>query len=208
MAHQYQQHTTHNEQTHNEHHRTRKVASSVLLTKMCPYVGLSLDPEAHQRNLWILHIFSSRIDREQHVPDSSNHSLYLIKLFIFCNLEGSPGGNQQPDGSTSLSPSPPSLRPPPQQHTTSNTQRQRHTDTDKTQVYRTICTSDTFRDVRLKESFTFHNGFMFFFKHLLQKYFHVIMNRQGRHNIRNEIVWVQTGHNTCTCTFSLHVVEL
>ena len=29
---------------------------------------------------------------------SSNHSLYLIKLFSFSNLEGSPGGNQQPDG--------------------------------------------------------------------------------------------------------------
>ena len=30
--------------------------------------------EVHQRNPWILHIFSLRIDREQHVPDSSNHS--------------------------------------------------------------------------------------------------------------------------------------
>ena len=26
------------------------------------------------------------------------------------------------------------------------------------------------------------------------------MNRHGHHNIRNGIVWVQTGHNTCTCT--------
>ena len=33
--------------------------------------------------------FSSlRVDREQHVPDSSNHSLSLIKLFSFSNLEG------------------------------------------------------------------------------------------------------------------------
>ena len=47
-----------------------------------------------ERNRWILHIFSSRIDREQHDPDSSNHSLYLIKLFSFRSLEGNFGGNQ------------------------------------------------------------------------------------------------------------------
>ena len=29
---------------------------------------------------------------------------------------------------------------------------------------------------------------------------YVIMNRHGHHNIRNGIVWVQTGHSTCTCT--------
>ena len=38
---------------------------------------LSLHPG---RNNWILHVFSLRIDREQHVPDSSNHSLYLMEL--------------------------------------------------------------------------------------------------------------------------------
>ena len=34
----------------------------------------------HDLASWILHNFSLRIDREQHVPDSSNHSLYLTKL--------------------------------------------------------------------------------------------------------------------------------
>ena len=29
-------------------------------------------------------------------------------------------------------------------------------------------------------------------------YIYVIMNRQGHNNIRNGIVWVQTGHNTGT----------
>ena len=48
-------------------------------------------------------MFSLRTDREQHVPDSSNHSLYLIKLFSFSNLEGNFGGNQLPDGSICLS---------------------------------------------------------------------------------------------------------
>ena len=37
---------------------------------------------------------------------------------------------------------------------------------------------------------------------------YVIMNCQGHNNIRNGIVSVQTGHSTCTCTVSLHVVEL
>ena len=39
-------------------------------------------------------------------------------------------------------------------------------------------------------------------------YIYVIMNRHGSHNIRNGIVWVQTGHSTCTCTATLLVVEL
>ena len=35
---------------------------------------------------------------------------------------------------------------------------------------------------------------------------YVSMNRQGHHNIRNGIVWVQTGRSTCTCTVShLHL---
>ena len=74
-----------------------------------PTLGYHLTPEVHQRNPWISHIFSLRIDRQQHVPDSSNHSLYLVKLFSFSNLEENFGGNQLPDGSICLSPS--SLRP-------------------------------------------------------------------------------------------------
>ena len=45
------------------------------------HIGLSRAPEVHQRNCWMLHIFSLRTGREQHVPDSSSHSLCLIKLF-------------------------------------------------------------------------------------------------------------------------------
>ena len=127
-------HTTHKGETHNTQHRTRKVASSVLFTKICFRRATHLTPEVHQRHPWILYISSLRIDREQQVPDSSNQSLYLIKLFSFSNLEGSSGGNQQPDGSISLSPSP----PPPSntQRKTHNTQRHRHShrDRDKTQV--------------------------------------------------------------------------
>ena len=127
---------------------TRRSSPS-LLTKKRSRRGLTWPREIHQRNPWILHIFSLRNDREQHVPDSSNHSLSLIKLTSFSNLEGSFGGNQQPDGSICLFP------PPPTQHNTHNThntkrQKQRQRDRDKTQVPRTICTSDTFHDVRLK----------------------------------------------------------
>ena len=78
------------------------------------HVEFSLGPtEVHQRNPWILHIFSLRMNREQHVSDSSNHSLHLIKPFNLSNIEGNFGGDQQPDGSISLSPSPFLLPPPP-----------------------------------------------------------------------------------------------
>ena len=40
----------------------------------------------------------------------------------------------------------------------------------------------------------------------IHTHINVIVNRQGHHNIRNGIVWVQTSHSTCTV--SLHVVEL
>ena len=82
--------------------------------------------EVHQRNRWIIHIFSLRTDREQHVPDSSNHSLYLIKLFSFRSLEANVGGNQQPDGSIGLSRSPPPPQPPQRE-----TQRHRDRDRDR-----------------------------------------------------------------------------
>ena len=46
-----------------------------------------------------------RIDREQHVPDSSNHSLSLVKLFSF----SCPEGNKLLDCSVGLSPFSPSI---------------------------------------------------------------------------------------------------
>ena len=162
-------------------------------------------PERFTKETVGSYTFSSlRTDREQHVPDSSNHSLYLIQLFSFRSLEGNFGGNQQPDGSISLSRSP--LLPPSSTTTTTtttqNTQhhrdRERDTETqrqtereDKTQVSRTICTSDTFHDVRLKEPLTFHNGFMFVATSLINIIYiyiyicikiniFVIVNRHGR----------------------------
>ena len=99
-----------------------------------PTCGHHLALEVLQRNPWISPIFSLRTSREQHVADSSNHSLCLIKLFSFSNLEVHCGRNQLWHGSKCLlSP----LPPPPQQpqHTSTTTtrnsnstqeQRQRH----------------------------------------------------------------------------------
>ena len=47
-----------------------------------------------------------------------------------------------------------------------------------------------------------------FLLHLTYIYIYVIINRQGRHNIRIGIVWAQTGHSTGTCTAALCVIEL
>ena len=44
------------------------------------------------------------LHRHKHVPDSSNHSLDLIKLFSSSSPEGHCGGNQPPDVSMCLSP--------------------------------------------------------------------------------------------------------
>ena len=45
-----------------------------------PTQGNHVPQRFTERNPWILHIFSLRVGREQHVPESSNHSLYLMKL--------------------------------------------------------------------------------------------------------------------------------
>ena len=42
----------------------------------------------------------------------------------------------------------------------------------------------------------------------LFNYLHVIMNRHEHHNIRNGIVWAQTGHSTCTSMATWCVIEL
>ena len=58
------------------------------------HVEFSRDPEVHQRNLGSYPTSSLRIGREQHVPDSSNNSLYLIKLLSYSYPEANVGGNQ------------------------------------------------------------------------------------------------------------------
>ena len=46
------------------------------------------------------------------------------------------------------------------------------------------------------------------FANISYKYCRVIVNRQRHHNIRNGIMWAQTGHSTSTCTATLCVIEL
>ena len=63
---------------------------SVLLTKKSPRRVLTWPHKFTERNPWFLPIRSLRTGREQHVPESSNHPLYLIRLFSFRNLEETP----------------------------------------------------------------------------------------------------------------------
>ena len=56
------------------------------------HVRLSCASEVHQ-NPWILLIFSLRTSQTRHVPDSSNQSLYLIKLLSSSYPQGNVGGN-------------------------------------------------------------------------------------------------------------------
>ena len=58
---------------------TGVVASSVY--QKITHVWLSRASEGHQKNFQIFPMFKLRKDGEQHYPDSSNHSLYLVKLF-------------------------------------------------------------------------------------------------------------------------------
>ena len=90
--------------------RRTGVSSSVLLTKIrMAHAEFSLGTrEVHQRTPWIFPFSGLRTGREQHVPDSSNHSLYLIKLFNSSSSVGHCGGNQLSDGSVCISPISPS----------------------------------------------------------------------------------------------------
>ena len=76
VTHQHQH--THTHQQHTTHKTQGVIASSA--HQNLPTLGYRLTPEVHQRTPWILQVFSLRIDREQHVPDYSNHSLHLINL--------------------------------------------------------------------------------------------------------------------------------
>ena len=65
---------------HTDGEREKKVIVSSEYSKTA-HVGLSRAPEVQQRTPWILPIFCLRIGREQHVAESSNHSLHLNTLF-------------------------------------------------------------------------------------------------------------------------------
>ena len=50
--------------------------------------------DQNKKPMDLIHFQFENRSREQHVADSSNHSLCLIKLFSFRNPEGHCGGNQ------------------------------------------------------------------------------------------------------------------
>ena len=74
--------------------RGRVRSSPVLLTTNGPRRLITCPRGSPKVSCWILPNLSLRIGREQHFPDFSNHSLYLIKLFNSSSPEGHCGGNQ------------------------------------------------------------------------------------------------------------------
>ena len=69
-------------------------SSSVLLAKICSRRLITSLQRFTKEPLGPFPFSSLRIGREQHVPDSSNHSLYLMKLLSSTYPEGGVGGNQ------------------------------------------------------------------------------------------------------------------
>ena len=132
--------TTHT--THNTQHRTRKVASSFLLTKSCQRRFITFDPRSSQKKPLDLKHFQF----ENRSRKTCHRFIIRFTWFSFSNLEGSSGGNQQPDGSINLSP----LPPPPQQHTTRNTQTE--TETQRQWQNPSITNDFHFRHQRLHSS--------------------------------------------------------
>ena len=59
--------------------------------KICPRRVITCFRGSPQETFGSYRFQGMRTGREQHVPDSSNHSLYLIKLFSFSNIEGNFG---------------------------------------------------------------------------------------------------------------------
>ena len=130
--------------------------------------------------------------------DSSNHSLHLIKLFNSSSPERHSGGNQLWDGSVCLSPVSPSMTidlhvsiaTPPRFPMTlrfwSSVHHMSGLDKDEKHTHNT-------------HTYTYLCSFTYVYTSIHWD-MHVIMNRHGHNHIRNGIVWVQTGHSTCTCT--------
>ena len=81
----HQQYTTHNAQTHNtEHARWHR--------QFC-YIQITAWTLGYLRLFEIFTLTFCALHRHKHVPDSSNHSLYLITLFTSSSPEGHCGGN-------------------------------------------------------------------------------------------------------------------
>ena len=144
VTHQHQhQHThtrkhSHNAQRTNAQHTTQNMQGVIASSsdQICPRRVITW-PQRFTKKPWILLVFSLRKDREQHVPDSSDHWLYLIQLFNSNNLEETMAGISSlmvrlvsPLLPPPLPPPRPRPRPQPR-HTThrhKDTKTQRHRD--------------------------------------------------------------------------------
>ena len=167
-----------------------------------------------ERNPWFFPIQGLRTGREQHVPESSNHSLYLMEL-LRDTAEGISTHNTHIRTNT-YSPTHPTHRPThhrspplpplplPHAHAHANAHVHARVYVHArvlvyvcayVDVYAFVCVCVYVYDLPQ----WFHVCATSLYLHMY-KYFYVIMTRDGRHNIRNGIAWAQTGHGTFTRT--------
>ena len=140
------------------------------------------------------------------MPASSNHSLYLMKLFVFSCPEGKQAARLFD-----------SFSPPFSRHNERSERQYRHEPPPAFALLKPR--SPSFNSLLKLLSMITEHRHRHRCRHIhVQMHIHirshisqkvhvciyicvcVIMNRHGRHNIRNGIVWVQTGTSTCTCT--------
>ena len=136
--------------------------------------------------------------REQHVADSSNHSLSLMNL-LDCSVGLSPFCQSiTNDVNVSVATSLPSACAP-LKHTIF-------------QVQTLFVLLETLSRSRKKFTHLYIKKYtcMYMYKYIfvyvhnsIFKYLYIYTCRHGHHNIRNGIVWAQTSHSTCTCTATL-----
>ena len=142
-----------------------------------------------------------RTSREQHVADSSNHSLSLIKLFVF----SSPEGNKLLDSSIRLSPLSQGITNDLNVSiATSLHQRLPFSNLVHHLFKSSLKPLSRSRNIYIDKDIDIDfRIYIDFRKNQKSVYTYIIMNRHGHNNIRNGIVCSQPGHSTCTCTATL-----
>ena len=142
-----------------------------------------------ERNPWFLPIQGLRTSREQHVPESSNHSLYLIRLFSFSNLDRKLRRESAHTTHTITNTKTPHNTHTQHTHTHQPTHPPTHGPTDPPNTTHLSSSPPTRTRTRTCTCTCTYKE---------KCCLYVIMNRHGRNNIRNGIAWAQTSHGTFT----------
>ena len=184
------------------------------------HVRLSRASEVHQRNFWIFRIFKCEKRLRTTCPRILHSFAFPDKAVQFRLSEG----NKLPDCPVGLSPFSPSITNDVNVSVaTSLHQRLRFSG----RVHHlsspdTLClTQTTFKiteNIHILVHIKIHMRIHIQIHMRIHIQIHIRIRshipisictcRQRHHNIRNGIVWAQTGHSTCTCTATLCVIEL